>query len=91
MDWKRKLLSPVIWGNLTAMALVTVLLVIGVWMWLGKYTHHGEEIEVPNVVGQLIGDAEYTLEKLELEAVVVDSTYDRSKPSGAIMVQLPKG
>ena len=90
MDWKNKLLSPVIWGNLIAMALVGLLLIILVWVGLDKYTHHGEEIIVPNVEGRLIGDAEYTLEMLDLKAVVVDSTFDRSKPSGAIMVQLPK-
>ena len=90
MDWKKKLLSPILWGNLLAMLAVIVLLIVCIWMWLGHYTHHGEEIEVPNVTGQLIGDAEYALETLGLEAVVVDSTYDRSKPSGTIMVQLPK-
>lgn len=90
MSWKKKLLSPIVWGNLLVMALVTVLIAIGVWIGLGKYTHHGEEIEVPDVEGKLIGDAEYTLEMLGLNAIVVDSTYDRSKPSGAIMMQLPK-
>lgn len=84
------MLSPILWGNLLAMALVAVLIVIGVWMGLGIYTHHGEEIIVPNVEGKLIGDAEYTLEMMELKGVVVDSTYDRSRPSGAIMVQQPK-
>ena len=84
------MLSPILWGNLLVMALVAVALAIGVWIWLGKYTHHGEEIIVPDVEGKLIGDAEYTLEMLDLKAIVVDSTYDHSKPSGAIMVQLPK-
>ena len=84
------MLSPILWGNLLVMALVTVALAIGAWIWLGKYTHHGEEIIVPDVEGKLIGDAEYTLEMLDLKAIVVDSTYDHSKPSGAIMVQLPK-
>lgn len=84
------MLSPILWGNLLAMALVTVLLIVGVWIGLGKYTHHGEEIIVPDVEGKLIGDVEYTLEMAGLQAVVVDSTYDRRRPSGAIMVQLPK-
>ncbi len=89
-EFKEKMLSPILWGNLFVMALVTILIAIAVWVGLGKYTHHGEEIIVPDVVGKLIGDAEYTLEMLDLTAVVVDSTFDRSKPSGAIMVQLPK-
>ena len=90
MNLNNKLLSPVIWGNLLAMVIVAVLLVLGVWFGLGMYTHHGEEIIVPDVVGKLIGDADYTLEMQGLEAVVVDSTYDHTKPSGAIMVQTPK-
>ena len=89
-EFKEKMLSPILWGNLLVMALVAVALAIGVWIWLGKYTHHGEEIIVPNVEGKLIGDVEYTLEMLELKAIVVDSTYDHSQPSGAIMAQLPK-
>ena len=89
-EFKQKMLSPILWGNLLAMALVAVLLAIGVWIGLNKYTHHGEEIVVPNVEGKLIGDAEYTLEMEGLQAVVVDSTYDHTRPSGAIMIQLPK-
>ncbi len=89
-EFKQKMLSPILWGNLLVMALVTVLLFIGVWIWLGHYTHHNEEIIVPDVEGKLIGDVEYTLEMMDLRAVVVDSTYDHKKPSGAIMVQLPK-
>jgi len=89
-DFKQKMLSPILWGNLLVMALVTVLLFIGLWIWLGRYTHHGEEILVPNVEGKLLGDAEYSLEMLDLKAVVVDSSYDHTKPSGAIMTQLPK-
>ena len=91
MSLIKKLFSPVIWGNLLVMALATVLLAIGVWVGLGIYTHHGEEVIVPDVQGKLIGDAEYSLTILGLEAVVVDSTYNRAIPSGAIMAQLPKG
>ncbi|MBQ8969439.1 MAG: PASTA domain-containing protein [Bacteroidaceae bacterium] len=89
-DIKKKLLSPVVWGNLMAIALMAVLLVFAVWIWLDKYTHHGEEIIVPEVEGKLIGEAEYALEMEGLKAMVVDSTYERSLPSGAIMKQLPK-
>ena len=89
-EFTKKILSPVIWGNLIVMALVAIALAFGVWIWMDRYTHHGEEIIVPNVEGRLIGDAEYTLSMLELQPIVGDSTYDHTKPSGAIMVQLPK-
>ena len=91
MSLIKKLFSPIIWGNLLVMALTVVVLAIGVWVGLGVYTHHGEEIIVPDVEGKLFGDAEYTLAMLGLEAVVVDSTYNRAVPSGAVMIQLPKG
>ena len=91
MSLIKKLFSPIIWGNLLVMVLATILLAIGVWVGLGIYTHHGEEVIVPDVQGKLIGDAEYSLAILGLEAVVVDSTYNRAIPSGAIMAQLPKG
>lgn len=90
MSLGKKLLSPVIWGNLIAMALVAVLIIIAVWVGLGRYTHHGEEIIVPDVENKLIGDAEYTLEMEQLRAVVVDSTYNRSLPSGTIVSQIPQ-
>ena len=90
MSLGKKLLSPVIWVNLIAMALVAVLIVVGVWMGLGRYTHHGEQISVPNVENKFIGDAEYTLGMEELTAVVVDSSYNRSLPSGIVISQQPK-
>ncbi len=90
-EFKSKITSPILWGNLLGMCLVTVLLCLGVWFGLSLYTHHGEEIEVPNVEGKLIGDADYTLEMAGLTAMVVDSTYNRNVPSGAVMVQIPKG
>ena len=89
-EFKQKMLSPILWGNLLLMGLACVAIAIGIWLWLDKYTHHGEEIMVPNVEGRLIGDAEYTLEMLDLKAVVIDSTYDHKKPTGEIVIQLPK-
>ena len=65
-EFKQKILSPILWGNLLVMALVTIALCIGVWIGLNKYTHHGEEIIVPDVEGRLIGDAEYTLKWKDL-------------------------
>ena len=90
MGWGKKLLSPLIWGNLIAMMLVGMLIIAGVWTGLNRYTRHGEQIEVPDVGNKLIGDAEYTLEMEELKPVVVDSTFNRSLLSGTVVNQVPK-
>jgi beta-lactam-binding protein with PASTA domain len=57
---------------------------------LGSYTHHGEKVEVIDVVGQNVYEAEMTLSSLGLEAVVADSTYQRNMPAGVIIRQVPK-
>ncbi|MCF0198425.1 MAG: PASTA domain-containing protein [Bacteroidaceae bacterium] len=89
MSVLRKFWSPMVWGNLLAMALVATLLLAGVWYGLAEYTHHGEEIEIPDVTGRLYADAIYELERQGLTAEVVDSIHDRTKPTGAVLMQRP--
>ena len=52
-------------------------------------TMHGESVEVPDVNGMMMGDAEYALDRLQLVAVVVDSTYVREQPAGIVLEQRP--
>ncbi len=85
----KKIFSPILWGNLLAMGIVTVLLLFGVKYWLGEYTRHGEEIEVPNITNKMPDTATLQLERLGLKAVVADSSYDRTLPAGIVMEQKP--
>ena len=85
----RKLFSPFVWGNLLAMVAVIVLLFIGVWKGLELYTRHGEGVPVPNVSGMMESDARYTLGRIGLVAVVVDSAYNKTQPAGCILEQTP--
>ena len=82
--------STLLW-NLAAMLLVIILLIIGAWFWMARFTHHGESIEVPDVKGMVLSDAEYSLTRVELQAVVSDSGYDRKLPAGSVLEQLPAG
>lgn len=86
---KNKLKSPIIWCNLLAMLIVVTALLIGLRYWLGAYTHHGEEIAVPNVTNQTSDDASILLEQEGLYAVVEDSTYDPKRPVGVVISQRP--
>lgn len=81
--------SPILWGNLLAMAAVSVGLFLALRKGLDIYTGHGKEIEIPNVTGKMPADAAYTLEMLGLRTEVEDSTYDRSLPAGIIVRQKP--
>ena len=80
--------STLLW-NLVAMLLVVIAAIVGAWFWMNKFTHHGESIEVPNVKGMVLSDAEYALTRAQLEAVVADSGYNRKLPAGTVLEQIP--
>ena len=50
-------------GNLIAMAVVLILVIVGAWIGLDHYTLHGQGIEVPDVSGMGVKDAVFALQK----------------------------
>ena len=88
-DFKKKLFGPYVYWNLIAMVLVGIALFVGLWVWMISYTKHGESVDVPEVKGMMINDAEYALEEFNLVAVVVDSAYVRKQPAGIVLDQKP--
>ncbi len=58
--------------------------------WLKSYTNHGTFVEVPNLVGLSLDDAETTLQNFDLRTQVQDSSnYNPKYPSGAVVDQEP--
>ena len=88
-DFSKKIFSPLVFGNLIAMVLAVILVLAGLWYWMAYYTRHGQSVEVPNVKDMILSDAEFALGHVELEAVVIDSSYNRSLPAGTVLDQLP--
>lgn len=84
-----KLTSKIIWVNLLVMFLFIVALIIGSWIGLKRYTRHGVAITVPNVKGMRVNDAQRVLERQGLHAVVADSGYNKTLPSGTVLEQIP--
>lgn len=84
-----KLTSKIIWINLLAMLILLVAIAVGTWIALNRYTMHGIEVTVPNVKGMSVGVARMTLEKQGLTAVVTDSGYNKTLPSGTVLEQTP--
>lgn len=89
MEIRKKLTSPIVWGNLLAMVIVAFILCMLVWKGMDEYTHHGESIEVPSLIGMQENDAYYKLSVLGLHGVVVDSSYNKNLPAGSILEQTP--
>jgi beta-lactam-binding protein with PASTA domain len=75
--------------NLSAMLIVGILLCIGVAFGLDVYTHHGENIVVPNLKGVSYDKAAQQLEALGLTIEVNVSGYNKSMPASAILLHTP--
>lgn len=82
-----KLTSRLIWGNLLAMAVVGIVLVVALFVFLGFYTHHGETVSIPDVTGQKSSVAQRKLESLGLRVEVSDTGHVTSLPSDVILEQ----
>lgn len=57
---------------------------------IGGFTHHGEKIAVPNVVGSSVEVAARTFDSAKLRYVVADSMYSSKMSAGAVLEQTPR-
>ena len=79
------------WLNLVAMIVIVIAVALGTLQWLDSYTRHGEAVVVPNVKGIDLRLAENELDKQSLKSIVIDSSYVKGIPPGAILEQNPAG
>lgn len=75
--------------NLCIALAIAVLLLIALKMWLTRYTEHGIEVEVPQITGLTVEEAQILLEGETLHLEVYDSTYSSKVPLGTIVEQTP--
>ena len=88
-DFVRKIFSPIIWLNLLGMAALVGLVGFATVWWMKDYTRHGIGVTVPSLKGKLIRDAMIELTDLQLEGVVIDSTYSKKLAPGIVLDQTP--
>ena len=81
--------NALLWGNLIAMVVVAVLLVLAVLKGLNLYTHHGEAVKVPDVKGLSVDDAVMLMRRIGLETEVSDSNYVKTMPAGCVLDMVP--
>lgn len=75
--------------NILAAMIVALLILVFVVMRLRRYTEHGIEVTVPDLVGLYVTEAEPMVSAEGLRLVIVDSTYSRKVPLGTIVEQNP--
>lgn len=78
-----------LWTNLILLTAAVFGGFYGALYWLDGYTHHGEAVEVPNVKGLLVEEAEAQFTSRGLVCVVSDSTYVKTLPAGSILDNTP--
>ena len=76
--------------NIILAGLVSILILVALILWLRSYTQHGVEVDVTDVRGLVVAEAEPLLAEQGLHLVVIDSTYSDKVPFGTIVEQDPK-
>lgn len=79
------------WINLILMIAVLIAVPLITLQWLDGYTRHGEAVTVPDVKGKNLRMAENELDKQSLKTIVIDSSYVKGIPPGAVLDQNPAG
>ena len=77
-------------GNVTLAGLFGVIVVFIAYMALGWFTHHGENINMPNLKGVKTEQALATLVELELRTMIIDSVYNGDLNKNTIAKQDPE-
>jgi hypothetical protein len=85
----QRLASHYLASHLIAMAVPIIILCIGVKVGLDVYTHHGENIVVPDLKGMSYEKAFALLDKDGLNIVISDSGYNKALAANAILIQNP--
>ena len=75
--------------HLGVIALLSLLLILGVFYLLAKYTRHGETILVPNLQGLTLPEIEEVLHREELTFAINDSVYNTTQKPGSAISQNP--
>lgn len=78
--------------GLSALAMIMIVagLIFWVFNWLDAYTHHGEAVAVPSVIGVPTDEAMLVIEQAGLKPMIIDSVYTDRRP-GTVIEQLPEG
>jgi beta-lactam-binding protein with PASTA domain len=85
----RFFISRKFWINLVLIGLAWKVIVWGSLKYFDSYTNHGQEINVPVLLGNNLEDVPRLLSGLELRYEVIDSIYDPSLLEGTVVYQSP--
>jgi beta-lactam-binding protein with PASTA domain len=86
---KQKILQNKYFRHGAVAVLVTLVILIFTGWLLRVYTHHGNEVMVPNLVGMTMAELESRHDMADFSFIIIDSIYDLNKKKGSIAFQEP--
>lgn len=75
--------------NVIILIVITIIGFFAVTSFLSNYTHHGENIPVPDLRGMKIGKLNSVLAEHNFHYKIIDSLFDGEKPPGTVLDQDP--
>lgn len=87
LDFLRR--SPII-ATLIYMALATLVICMLALTFLSSWTHHGDEVAVPEVKGMSFADATNKLKGENFIVEIADSVFDTTRAPGTVVEQMPR-
>lgn len=87
--WFQFLVSRSFRRHLLALAVVWLLLVGGTWIFLNSYSRRGDVMELPDLRGKTLAEAQALLAEAQLEAIHLDSVYSAKGRPHEVIEQLP--
>jgi eukaryotic-like serine/threonine-protein kinase len=89
MDFFRFLLTKQFLRHLGLAAALTLILLLGILLWLKIYTHHGKTIVVPDLTGLTVEEVDDVTSSRHLRFEVIDSVFSMEMPRGTVIKQNP--
>ena len=83
------IMSRRFWINLLLIGVFLVATVFLTFRWLASYTLHGEQLELPDYVGQNFNEADEDASDRSFRMVILDSIHVVGKPGNVILQQNP--
>lgn len=88
-SWLRFFISKLFFKNVFYSFSVAVLLVVFIWYFLRSYTRHDQLLELPDLKGLTISEADSVLTLKSLNFVVIDSVFSLELPPLTVIEQNP--
>lgn len=89
MNFLRFLTTKLFLRNLGLAVAIGLVLLIGTFIWLRVYTHHGHTIMVPNLAGLTEEEVGDVTTSRQLRYEVIDSVFSNEMPRGTVVKQNP--